>query len=549
MEIFPEVLSPIFFNFGLFEKTIWGGLSKLHSIIPEDRLVKKSLFQVKCLFSIFFRTWSRHFWTVGIIVLAGLLILHSLSPGEPLEDKKALKREFFVPFRFWAKNTCTLAKFYWLPSLNCILPNQRNFHGNFSSGLITWTVKFRLSAKYFWGAWQNCFLCALTVVLEEKRLFSKIVFFSTICRLRANVSWTSGKKTGGVAVFPFDEPRGTIWGNQVFFQKKLFLLFHTLSKKTFGKRQNCILRDQRSFFGKFPWGSMSYFIYFALFEKILRRIYRNRFLWALRIVLNEKEFFFKKFITFLCFSDLELNVFQLLAEKSCHCGQTSVRCAQRKSLRRTMFLQKLFFVFQTSSKKRSDNGQNFWLRPLSGILVVQKNIFCNFFLKFIQPFWHIQTFWGKNWAFVKTAFYHPRRSSCKKKSFSSKVFFPTFSDLEQTFLGLLAKKLAWWPKIRWMSPQEHIKENIVFQKISFFFFKHWVKNVRKRQNCILCDQGSFFGKFPWGSMSYFIYFALFEKILRRIYRNRFLWALRIVLKEKEFFFKKFITFLVFRTWS
>ena len=103
-----------------------------------------------------------------------------------------------------------------------------------------------------------------------------------------------------------------------------------------------------------------------------------------------------------------------------------------------------------------------------------------------------------------------------------------------------------------MCPEELFEINIVLQKKTFFFFKHWTKHVRKKPifllrsiNCKLRDQRSFFGKFPWGSSGYFIYFGLLAKTIRSVRRNCLLWALRIVLKDKGFFSKKFSLFFGF----
>ena len=115
---------------------------------------------------------------------------------------------------------------------------------------------------------------------------------------------------------------------------------------------------------------MTHFDTLGLFEKKISDVF-----WKLYSMGLRERFFFKKFKLFPCYSDLELKFLGLLAEKSYQCGQTSVRCAQRYILRRTMPLPKILFVFQTSSEKRSDNGKHYWLRSLDGILAVQGNVF------------------------------------------------------------------------------------------------------------------------------------------------------------------------------
>ena len=97
-------------------------------------------------------------------------------------------------------------------------------------------------------------------------------------------------------------------------------------------------------------------------------------------------------------------------------------------------------------------------------------------------------------------------------------------------------------------PRGTFWDNHCFTKNNFFFFEHWANHVRKVAisllrsiNCKLRDQRSFFGKFSWGLSSYFIYFGLLAKTFRSVCRNCLLWALRIVLKDKGFFSKKFFS--------
>ena len=217
----------------------------------------------------------------------------------------------------------------------------------------------------------------------------------------------------------------------IVLQNKTFFFFkhwakHVRKKPIFLLRSiNCKLRDQRSFFGKFPWGSSGYFIYFGLLAKTIRSVRRNCLLWALRIVLKDKGFFSKKFSLFSGFGS---------------------------------------------------------------------NISCTF---------------GKT-------------------------------------------ILVGWPIWRWKSPGDYFENNVFFEK-KFFFLRPWAKHGQKRQmfllrsiNCKLCDQRNFFGNFSWVSSSYFIYFGLLAQTIRSVCQNCFLWALRIVLREKGFFSKTF--FQVFRNW-
>ena len=84
---------------------------------PRGPSCKKSLFQLKTPFSIFFRTCSRKFRTVGIIILAGLPILHSISPEELSEDNKTSKREFFLSLSDFERKTLVR----WQKNFGCLL--------------------------------------------------------------------------------------------------------------------------------------------------------------------------------------------------------------------------------------------------------------------------------------------------------------------------------------------------------------------------------------------------------------------------------------------
>ena len=94
------------------------------------------------------------------------------------------------------------------------------------------------------------------------------------------------------------------------------------------------------------------------------------------------------------FLDLKLNFLGLLAEKLAVWPNFHSLCPEEHFEENNVF-RKFFFVFQTSSEYSSDIGQKFWLRSLNGILVVQRNNFRNFLLKFDQPFCHFQSFWRK----------------------------------------------------------------------------------------------------------------------------------------------------------
>ena len=114
--------------------------------------------------------------------------------------------------------------------------------------------------------------------------------------------------------------------------------------------------------------------------------------------------------------------------------------------------------------------------------------------------------------------------------------------------------MAVWPNFRSMCPEELFENNIVLQKRTFFFFKHWTKHVRKMGIfcCVLwipyyVTRGAFPESFLEVLIAFFIYFGPLEKKFRSVCQNCFLWTLKIVLKVKGFFFEKFL-FLVFRNW-
>ena len=100
------------------------------------------------------------------------------------------------------------------------------------------------------------------------------------------------------------------------------------------------------------------------------------------------------------------------------------------------------------------------------------------------------------------------------------------------------------PKFWRISPREHFQENNVDQKKgSFVFFKFWAINAGMllknfwlpSLNWKLHIQGIKFYHISWCSMTHFVSFRLLAGIFRRVYRNCFLRALRIVLTEEKLF--------------
>ena len=139
--------------------------------------------------------------------------------------------------------------------------------------------------------------------------------------------------------------------------------------------------------------------------------------------------------------------------------------------------------------------------------------------------------------------------SPEKFFFSKKVnFFHVILTRSKIFLDFWLQKMAVCPNFRSMCPEELFEKNIVLQKKrTFFFFKHWAKHVRKMANFLLRsinsklrDQRSFFGKFSWGSTSYFIYFAPLEKKLGAFVKTAFYERWGSFWRKKDFFRK--ITF-------
>ena len=119
-----------------------------------------------------------------------------------------------------------------------------------------------------------------------------------------------------------------------------------------------------------------------------------------------------------------------------------------------MSLPNFFFVFQTSSEKRSDNSKNYWLRSLDGILAVQRNVFSGEHRNILRiPSFHKKTAPPKT--FENGNFL---AAFCKLQVTWLKQFFwslfLTFGDLFfqfQTFSNICSKCL---PKLLSMSPED-----------------------------------------------------------------------------------------------
>ena len=132
----------------------------------------------------------------------------------------------------------------------------------------------------------------------------------------------------------------------------------------------------------------------------------------------------------------------------------------------------------------------------------------------------------------------------KKSSFEHRSVFQWISELERKRFRFSAKNLARMPNFCSGSPEKHFEENNVVQKkvlSSFSFFERqtlgrcpknfWLRSL----NCILEVQKVFFHHISWCSMTHLVRFRLFAEIFWKVFRNSFLWALRIVLTEEKFF--------------
>ena len=143
----------------------------------------------------------------------------------------------------------------------------------------------------------------------------------------------------------------------------------------------------------------------------------------------------------------------------------------------------------------------------------------------------------------RNCFFRALRIVLKEKNLSRKeVVFQWFSHLEQKILDFQQTKSAAMQKFWLISRKERFEENNVVQnKSAFVFFKFWAKNVGKLPkkillrplNCILKVQGFSFHHISWCSMTHFVNLRPLAEIFWRVYRNCFLWALRIVLKERN----------------
>ena len=191
----------------------------------------------------------------------------------------------------------------------------------------------------------------------------------------------------------------------------------------------------------------AFFIHFGLFIKIIRRIYRDRILWALRIVLKEKGFFRKKFsqifrIWIKPFSDFWQYLFNQVADFPLE-GPGGVFWEQ--------FFWKKNLLFQILSQKCSENGKIPRLHSVNCILRDQKNIFRNFFLRFEDLFCQFRTFSKNNSERLsKLLSMSPEHRFGKKIIFRHRGFPARLLDLQPTFSSF------------WLTKSRVVRQNYIF---------------------------------------------------------------------------------------
>ena len=237
-----------------------------------------------------------------------------------------------------------------------------------------------------------------------------------------------------MAKLPFDVSGGRNFLREtLFYKEKNFRLFQTLSQ---ARSINCIICDQRSFFGKFSWGSSSYFIHFGLLAKTTQSVCQNCFLWALRIVLKEKGFFSKTF--FPCFSDLYQTFLGLLAKIFGRVAKVPLE-EPGGTFWEQCFYWKKILLFQNLRQRRSEKGKIFRLRSLNCIIRDQKNILRKCFRRFDDLFCQFRTFSKKNSERLSKLLSMSPEDSFEN-FFSKYVFSPIILDLEPLVLKLLVEK-------------------------------------------------------------------------------------------------------------
>ena len=206
---------------------------------------------------------------------------------------------------------------------------------------------------------------------------------------------------------------------------------------------------------------MTHFVTLGLFKKISDVFSKLLSMWP------REKFFFQKFKIFPSYSDLELNFSGLLAAKSWKFGQTTVRCAQKNFLGKTLFYKKKLSSFSNIEPNMFEKWQFFAAFYKLQITWPEK-FFSESFSEVRVAILSILDFWQRQFgAIVKTAFYERWGSFWKKKDFFRKICFPCFSDLDQTFPGFLAKVFGRVAELPLKEPRGTFWEQCFFWKKSF----------------------------------------------------------------------------------
>ena len=219
----------------------------------------------------------------------------------------------------------------------------------------------------------------------------------------------------------------------------------------------------------------------------------------------------------------------------------------RELLRRTLSLRNFFFVTQTSSKKSSDHGENFWLRSTNCFFRDQRIFFGKFFRGSLSFFYPFRTFYKNNSEDLSRPHSMSAEDRFERKRIFSKKFFPNFSDLDQTILGLwqyLFNQVAdfplegpggvFWEQFFW-------KKNLLFQILSQKCSENGKIFRLHSVYCILRDQKNIFRKFFLRFEDLFCQFRTFRtnnserllKLLSRSPEDRF--GKKIFFRKRRFF--------------
>ena len=173
--------------------------------------------------------------------------------------------------------------------------------------------------------------------------------------------------------------------------------------------------------------------------------------------------------------------------------------------------------FSNIEPKTLGKRQNFTLRSINCILRDQRSFIGNFSCALSNFFIYFGLLAKTIRSVCQNCFRWALRIVLKKR-FSSKKYFACFSHLDQTFLGLLAKKLVGWQNCRWKSPGEHFENKVFFEKKILFFQtlrqkrSENGKNFRLRSlNCIIRDQKNILRNFFLRFGDPFCHFRTFIK--------------------------------------